>query len=156
MIFGNLKNLDQDRKALAGPLVTGLEYLKKTDFSKLPDGRYEIDGSRIFAIVQKYQTAAKDKCEAETHCKYIDIQYVYEGVELIGYGLTDTVHEISQDFSAEKDAIFYKSVHEERDLLLTPGRYAIFFPTDIHRPTCNFETEHQVKKIVLKVAIELL
>jgi biofilm protein TabA len=156
MIFGSLQNLDQDRKILAKPLVTGLEYLKKTDFSKLSNGRYEIDPSKIFAIVQEYQTEPREKCEAETHCKYIDIQYMHQGIELIGYGLTDSVHEIHQDLAAEKDAIFYQSFTHERDLVLTPGRYAIFFPTDIHRPTCNFETAHQVKKIVLKVALELL
>jgi biofilm protein TabA len=156
MFFGSLQNLDQDRKVLAQPLIIGLEYLKNTDFSKLPNGRYEIDGSRIFAIVQEYQTELREKCEAETHCQYIDIQYLHEGIEVIGYGLADLANEIKQDLSAEKDAIFYKSVKHERDLVLTPGRYAIFFPTDIHRPTCNFETENHVKKVVLKIAVDLL
>lgn len=41
MIFGSLQNLDQDRKALAKPLVKGLEYLKNTDFAKLENGRIE-------------------------------------------------------------------------------------------------------------------
>lgn len=156
MIFGNLQNLDQDRKALAKPLITGLEYLKKTDFAKLPNGRYELDGDRLFAIVQEYQTSPRERCKAETHCKYIDIQYIFEGVEVIGYGLTDAGNEIAEDLSAKKDAIFYKSVRNERDLVVSTGCYAIFFPTDIHRPSCNFETEHHVKKIVVKVAADLL
>jgi biofilm protein TabA len=156
MIFGNLQNLSQDRKTLAKPLVIGLEYLKSTDFAKLPLGRYEIDGDRIFAMVQEYQTSTRESRKAETHCKYIDIQYVYEGVETIGCGLTDMKNEIQEDLSVEKDAIFYSTVQNERDLVLTAGRYAIFFPSDIHRPCCNFENEHHVKKIVLKVAVDLL
>ncbi|HBE79823.1 MAG TPA: YhcH/YjgK/YiaL family protein, partial [Firmicutes bacterium] len=64
MIFGNLQNLDQDRKALAKPLITGLEYLKNTDFSKLALGRYEIDGEKIFAMVQEYETSPREKREA--------------------------------------------------------------------------------------------
>jgi YhcH/YjgK/YiaL family protein len=126
MIFGNLQNLDQDRKALAKPLVTGLEYLKNTDFAKLPNGRYEIQGDQIFAIVQEYQTSPSEKCKAETHCRYIDIQYVYKGVEAVVYGLTDTPNKIQQDLSAEKDAIFYESVNNERDFVLNAGRYALF------------------------------
>jgi biofilm protein TabA len=156
MIFGNLQNLDQDRKALAKPLITGLEYLKNTDFSKLPIGRYEIDGERIFAMVQEYPTSPREKREAETHCKYIDIQYLAQGVERVGYALADGKNPIKQDLTAEKDAVFYQSVRDEYDLVLGNGRYAIFFPSDIHRPGCNFETEHSVRKVVVKVATALL
>jgi biofilm protein TabA len=156
MFFGNLQNLDQDRKALAGPLVKGLEYLKNTDLDQLPVGRYEIDGDRIFALVQEYQTSPREKRKAETHRKYIDIQYVQHGMEVVGYSLTDAENIISEDLSAEKDAIFYGSVPGEKDLILSAGRYGIFFPTDIHRPGCNFKEEHPVKKIVLKVALALL
>lgn len=156
MIFGNLQNLAQDRKALAEPLVKGLEYLKKADIDKLPAGRYEIEGEKIYAMVQEYQTSPREKRKAETHRKYIDIQYVHQGVELVGYGLTDTKSVISEDLFAEKDAAFYGSVEGEEDLILCAGRYAIFFPTDIHRPCCNFEKEHSVKKVVIKVAVDLL
>lgn len=156
MIFGNLQNLAQDRRALAGPLVKGLEYLKNTDFEKLPVGRYEIDGEKIYAMVQEYQTSPREKRKAEAHRKYIDIQYVYQGVEVVGYSLTDTKSVISEDLLAEKDAVFYGTVEGERDLILSAGRFAIFFPTDIHRPGCNFEKEHSVKKVVIKVAADLL
>lgn len=155
MICGNLQNLAQDRKALAGPLVKGLEYLQKADFDKLAVGRYEIDGDRIFALVQEYQTSSRDTRKAETHRRYIDIQYVYRGVEVVGYSLTDTGSTISEDLYAQKDAAFYQSVQGEQDFVLSAGRYAIFFPTDIHRPGCNFETGHAVKKVVVKVAVEL-
>jgi uncharacterized protein, YhcH/YjgK/YiaL family len=160
MIFGSLQNLDQDRKALAKPLVKGLEYLKNTDFAKLENGRYDIDGDRIFAMLQEYDTSPKETRKAETHRKYIDIQYVFQGAETVGYGFTDGANEILEDLSAEKDAVFYSSVQNERDLVLSAGRYAIFFPTDIHRPCCDFEEnamrQHHVKKVVIKVAVDLL
>lgn len=156
MILGNLGNLAQDRKALAAPLVKALEYLKNTDFEKLPAGRYEVEGEGIYAMVQEYQTSPRDKKKAETHRKYIDIQYVAQGVEAVGYSLTDTSSAISEDLLAEKDAAFYGSVEGEKELILSAGRYAVFFPTDIHRPGCDFEKEHPVKKIVVKVAVDLL
>ncbi|HBF35707.1 MAG TPA: YhcH/YjgK/YiaL family protein [Firmicutes bacterium] len=156
MFFGNLENLAQDRKVLAGPLVKALEYLKNTEIGKLPVGRYEIEGTKIFALVQEYQTSPWEKKKAETHQKFIDVQYVYQGVEVAGYSLTDTKNVISENKLAEKDAAFYGSVEGEKDLILSAGRYAIFFPTDIHRPGCNFETEHSVKKVVIKVAVDLL
>ena len=156
MIFGNLQNLDQDRKVLALPLIKGLDYLKHTDFAKLADGRYAIDGDQIYAIVQEYQTSPAGSCQAETHRRYIDIQYMVDGVEAIGCGLTDGINEIARDLLAEQDAIFYKSVKNECELILTPGRYAIFFPSDIHRPRCIFGNSQTVKKVVVKVAADLL
>lgn len=156
MIFGHIQNWEHDRLFLPAPLVKGLEYLKNTDFSKLSDGRYEIEGSLIFAIVQKYQTTPKSQNEAETHQKYIDIQYLYRGEEIIGYGVATLENEILQDSLAEKDAILYKSVRDEMELIFTEGMYAVFFPSDIHRPCCSRGAGTQVKKVVIKVASELL
>lgn len=148
--------MEQDKKALAGALVKGLEYLKNTDFSKLPEGRYEIDRKNLLAIVQDYQTTPKAESEAESHREYIDIQFLANGSEVIGWGLTGAGSEVLHDLGAKQDTIIYKTIRNEIDLVLHPGMYAIFFPTDIHRPCCNFGAGGRVKKVVLKVAVELL
>ena len=55
MILDTLENADL-YKNLDANLTLGLEYLKKTDFSKLEMGKYEIKGNEVFAILQAYNT----------------------------------------------------------------------------------------------------
>jgi biofilm protein TabA len=156
MIFGSIQNLETDRKYLGKALVQGLEYLSKTDFSKVEPGRYEIEGAAIFALVQEYRTAPKGEKKPEAHRKYIDIQYIHQGAEIIGYVLENPANEISEDRLAEKDVLNFKTVQNEMDLILTQGMYAILFPQDIHRPGCHFGEGGNVKKVVLKISKDLL
>jgi biofilm protein TabA len=156
MIFGSIQNLESDRKYLGKALVRGLEYLAKTDFSKVEAGRYEIEGAAFFALVQEYRTAPKGEKKPEAHRKYVDIQYVFQGSEVIGFGLENPVNEISEDRLAEKDVLNYKSVQDEVDLILTPGMYTVLFPQDVHRPGCHYGEGGNVKKVVLKISKDLL
>jgi YhcH/YjgK/YiaL family protein len=47
-------------------------------------GVYEIESKSIFAIIQEYNTKEIKDCVLEGHVKYIDIQYIIQGVELMG------------------------------------------------------------------------
>jgi biofilm protein TabA len=156
MIFGSIRNLETDRKYLGKALVRGLEYLDKTDFSNLEAGRYEIDGSALFALVQEYRTAPKGEKKPEAHRRYVDIQYVHRGAETIGCGLANPANEVSEDRLEEKDVLNFKTIQNEMDLILTPGMYAILFPQDVHRPGCNYGEGGNVKKVVLKIHMDLL
>ena len=50
MIKGSLFN------EIGQNLQKGLDWLRKTDLENLADGKYLIDGERIFANVQSYET----------------------------------------------------------------------------------------------------
>jgi len=156
MIFGNIRNLESDRRYLGQPLVRGLEYLARTDFSTLAAGRYEIDGTAVFALVQEYRTAPKQEKKPEAHRKYVDIQYIAKGSEIIGYALDDPANEVSQDRLAEKDVLNYGTIRDEMDLILTEGMYAVLFPQDVHRPGCDYGSGGNVKKVDLKIRADLL
>lgn len=157
MILGHIKNLDVEKGAFSPTLVKGLAYLANTDFSTLVPGRYELDGDKMFALVQDNQTQPKAQRKAETHEKYIDVQYIAEGVEVMGYALNSPEHEIKENLLAEKDAIFYKTVKGEIDLVVFQGMYAVFFPHDVHRPGCMYGAEPSiVKKVVLKIAVSAM
>ena len=156
MIFGTIHNLEQDKKNLPQALVDGLEYLKKNDISRLTPGRYEIKGNELFALVQDNQTAPKSDRKAESHRKYVDIQYVHSGSEVIGYAIADPASEVMEDLLDQRDALFFKNIKDEADLILTPGTYAVFFPSDVHRPGCIYRTTALVRKVVVKVSVESL
>ncbi|MDU4960132.1 MAG: YhcH/YjgK/YiaL family protein [Sporomusaceae bacterium] len=155
MIFGQLCNLEKEKNAVGGVLRQGLEYLAKTDFKSMPVGRYEIDDN-MYALVQEYVTQPKADRKAERHEKYIDIQYVDQGEEAIGFALMAAENEVLEDKLAEKDAIFYKTVKDEVALVMPAGTYAIFFPADVHRPCCSSRQAETVRKVVMKIKVSAL
>ena len=59
-------------------------FLKNNDLNKIAKGKYPIDGDNVFASVTTDSTKNFDKTNWESHRKYIDLQYVIEGEELIG------------------------------------------------------------------------
>ncbi|MDR3588991.1 MAG: YhcH/YjgK/YiaL family protein [Negativicutes bacterium] len=151
MIVGHIDNLE---KELYPPLLMkGLRFLKETDFVKAPVGRNEIDGDKMFALVQEYQPDVRENRKAETHAKYIDIQYIVSGEEIMGYANLTGAAEVAEDRLADKDAIFYKNLGDETDIKAGPGMYAIFFPWDIHRPGCMTKPGVTVRKVVLKIKL---
>ena len=77
MIYDTLENREIYRKVHPG-VALGLDFLAKTDFSKLEDGRYELDGDRVFANLMSYETKPANELP-EAHREYIDIQFLVEG-----------------------------------------------------------------------------
>ena len=65
-------------------LKLAIEYLEKTDFTKIESGKYSILGDEIFALVNNYKTQPEEKCLLEAHKKYIDLQFMVSGSEQIG------------------------------------------------------------------------
>lgn len=156
MILGHIKNFGQEKDLLPAALRTGLEYLAKTDFAKMPPGKYEIADTDIYVSLSEYTSDRKENKKLEAHVKYIDIQYIISGAENIGYGDLETNLTVKEDKLAEKDAIFYQAVPNETELKLTAGMYAIFFPWDVHRPSCAAGDPATVRKAVVKVKMDLL
>lgn len=82
MIYDTLENIHLYDGIQPG-VVRGLRFLAETDFSKLADGRHEIDGDDVFANLMSYDSRAVNDTP-EAHRAYIDIQYLISGVELVG------------------------------------------------------------------------
>lgn len=152
MILGFIQHIDKEKTIYPAALQKGLEYIKNTDFSALPAGKYPIDGDKMFALVSEYMPEAKELRKAETHEKYIDIQYIVSGEEIMGVAPLSTTAEVLEDCLAERDAIFYKKFANEIDVQTCEGMYILFFPWDIHRPNCISRPGVKVRKVVLKIA----
>ena len=104
------------------------DFLKRKDLTKLEPGWYKL-GNGVKASVQHYITADWNDIQFETHEDFIDVQYVVEGVEHIGfctrYGL-----EVAIPYDKENDIAFYKEPKESGKVLLRAGDLAIFTPED--------------------------
>ena len=85
MIVGSLQEVTQQCNPSLY-MQKALEFLREIQDKVIPDGNVEIDGTNVYAIVQSYISkpdAATPKFEA--HLKYIDIQYMISGKELMGW-----------------------------------------------------------------------
>ncbi|MGD0283789.1 MAG: YhcH/YjgK/YiaL family protein [Dissulfurispiraceae bacterium] len=130
-------------------LHDGINFIKNFNENET-DGRHEIKGQEIFAIVQSYITESPANKKIESHKKYVDIQYILSGREVIGWvpvaGLSG-----STPYSEEKDVIFYQPADTITSIVMVPGTFSIFFPQDAHQPGCIFQKVEPVRKIVVKV-----
>ncbi len=126
-------------------------FLREADLCGLEKGRYEVDGTDLFAIIDEYVTKNETDTRLEAHCRYADIQYIISGEEQMGIVSLDKTTE-TVPYNEEKDICFLESEHESF-MSATPDRYFIFFPDDAHRPSLKAGENTPVKKVVMKVRI---
>lgn len=127
-----------------------LQYLKEKDFSGIKPGKYEIDGDNVFAIVAEYQTKDEREGKLEAHKKYIDVQFVAKGSELIGYAPLEN-QEVIDEYNEHNDITFFSG--EKSFTQLNEGMFAVFFPTDVHLPGIKVNEKSFVKKVVIKIRV---
>ena len=130
-------------------LSRGFEFLQTTKLEELVDGKHEIDGERLFAIVAHDQGRGREGAFFEAHRKYIDIQYVVSGNEVIGWQPLASCHSIKQEYDATTDLAFFFDRPQSWFEVL-PRSFAVFFPEDAHAPLAATGPVH---KVVLKVAV---
>ncbi len=125
------------------------EFLKKTDVNRL-EGRTDIDGDRVYAVVIKAEGTGHAGAQLETHKKYIDIQFGVAGLNEFGWKPARKCEKVTKPFEEADDYGFFG---EEPDVWIPvrPGQYAIFFPEDAHTPKGGTGALH---KILVKVAVE--
>jgi YhcH/YjgK/YiaL family protein len=133
-------------------LYDGMKFILEEFNENTPDGRYEIKGNDVYAVVQSYSTEAPENRKLESHKKYIDIQYIVSGRELMGW-LPISELEIMTPYSEDKDVVFYHQKEGMSQFVLMPGIFAVFYPDDAHMPCCFVDKPEQVRKIVVKVRV---
>jgi YhcH/YjgK/YiaL family protein len=126
------------------------EYIRTTDLKNLPAGKYPIDGENIFALVSEYQTKSESEGKLEAHKKYIDVQYVISGEELMGYVPVGN-QQILEPYKEDNDIVFFTG--DKSFTKVSAGMFAIFFPEDVHMPGIASGKSSTVKKLVIKVRI---
>lgn len=123
-------------------------FLDQPGLKDLPSGKYEIAGSRVFAIVDRTQGRKISDGQLEGHRKYLDIQFVISGDESMGWRSSAGLPS-AMAYDAKRDLEFFEG-EPESVLRVPPGSFAIFLPTDAHLPLIG---EGPIHKVVVKVAI---
>ena len=85
----------------------------------------------------------------EFHRRYIDIQFVVAGIDLIGWLPTPSCQRVSTPYDEAKDVGFFYD-RPATWLSVAAGQFALFFPEDAHAPLAG---QGAVHKAVVKVAV---
>ncbi len=123
-------------------------FLDQPGLADLPDGKYEIFGDRVYAIIAHENGRCVSDGELEGHRKYIDIQYVISGGESMGWSPREGLVN-STEYDAEKDLEFFEG-EPESIVRVPPGSFIVFLPTDAHLPLIG---DGPIHKVVVKVAV---
>ena len=119
-------------------------------------GEHLLRGRQAFARIFSYETKPRAAAVLETHDRYIDVQMVLAGRErLEWFPRRDLRPEKAYD--AATDATFYvKPAEPAGSILLSPGLTVALFPEDGHLTQAQVAGPEVVKKVVVKVALELI
>jgi biofilm protein TabA len=147
MILDSLENAGKYISLNPG-FKKAFDFLIHSDLSSL-EGRIEIDGDRVYAMVIKADGQGHAGAQLEIHKKYIDIQFGVGGINEFGWKPSRECTTITKPFDETDDYGFFG---EEPDVWIKvrPGQYAIFFPGDGHTPKGGVGPLH---KVLIKVAV---
>ncbi|HET6882378.1 MAG TPA: YhcH/YjgK/YiaL family protein [Pirellulales bacterium] len=116
----------------------------------LPAGKREVDGDRLYVLLNRDPGRGRDGAKLESHRRYIDIQLTLAGDEEIGWLPAGDCGAASEPYVPDRDIAFYSS-RPETWLALPRGTFAVFFPEDAHAPLAG---QGELVKAVAKVAVE--
>lgn len=152
MISDSLKNSEL-YFSVNGRFEKAFDFIKAAVADNMPVGKYEIDGDDLYASVQAYDSKLAANAKFEGHNRYIDIQYIVSGEEVMKVADISKMTP-STAYNDGKDCTFYEDTDIASVLTLQQGEYAVFFPHDIHMPgIAPNETPVPVRKIVVKVKV---
>lgn len=153
-IFGKLEEI---KKQIENKnFQFAFNYLKTIDedFFKIKEDEVikEMITDDIFVLKQAYKTKDREDCFFESHKKYIDIQYIVKGSEVMDVSNLEEL-EIIEEYDENRDFIKYSSKNSFSSLLIKEKELAIFYPSDAHQPCIKNIENELVYKAVIKLPI---
>ena len=148
MILGVLDNADR-YAALSPHLATAFAFLRRPDLAALAEGRHEVDGDNVYAVVAKGKGRKTKDALIETHDRYLDLVCVIKGTDNIGWKTRHDLGPAVESSDPRNDVEFYENAPTHWSAV-EPGMIAIYFPEDAHMPMIS---DGEVHKIIMKVAV---
>lgn len=147
----------RDESAKGLDMVRGLsteayDFIVSFSPSLMKDGRYEL-GNGAYAQVMSYITKPTALTVYEAHRKYIDIQHMVFGAELLArQDISQLADCGTTGYDEENDVILFDYGGGDVELLKA-GETIIFYPGDAHRGAMVFDYPRVVRKIVIKIPV---
>ena len=146
MIFGNIKTF-KSCGMVSADLEKYIELLK-TITPDIKDGRYELSDGAYYNVCTVAKQGDPAEKVFESHKKFIDIQFVFEGSEQMEYADLQTLP-VTQPYAEDGDCALEKG--EGVLLTVNTGDFVVFCPEDAHKPGCGNGTS---RKVIVKVPVK--
>lgn len=105
-----------------------------------------------FVLEQSYITKNKKDCFFESHKKYIDIQYMFKGDEIMEVENVDNLS-VTTAYNEDLDYAKYAQTNNSSTLIIKENELAIFYPQDAHMPCIKIDENKKIIKAVFKIAV---
>ena len=127
-------------------LKSAFDFLKSLEMGQI-DGKYELDGERLYVTIATLQPSPLEGRDLEAHRNYIDLHYILEGEELVEYADIQYL-ERKTNYDKEKDVCFLSGAGSI--LHCRPGDFYIVYPQDAHKP-CGAVGSKPLRKAIVKI-----
>lgn len=105
-------------------------------------------GNRI--LVQDITLKPTEGALFEAHRDYLDVQYIVEGEETVGWAPLDNVTP-TVEFNTEKDIGRYTG--QAQFIRIPAGTCYVAYPEDAHMPGVTLDKERPARKLVFKLKL---
>ncbi len=149
MIIDKLENADK-YYSLNPYFESAFKFLEKLEAQEIPfvEGNHELVERDLFAINALVE--GNNNITLEAHQQYIDIQYIFSGIDTFGWQSLNECHQLTSPYDFEKDICFYSDASIV-NFTLKEKCFVIFFPEDAHAPLGG---NQKMKKTVMKVRVD--
>lgn len=148
MITDTMTNLINYR-SISDNINTVIDWLQKNDLKSLPEGKISIDGDKVFVNIISADLRPPEDAAFEFHRIYADLQIDIDGNEYWDWSPADTS---SIDYNSSDD-VGFATVEAQASGILTSDRFVLFFPGELHKPSCRTDSCSHLRKAVFKIKI---
>lgn len=130
------------------------QFISNHYLGKMDVGEYELCRN-IRVNVEVYTTKLRSEAVFETHKKFVDIQFIIEGQEIITLSDAENMTFEITPYSDSKDVAFYANNLSGIDYVVREGEWLAIEPGQAHMPCICVNGRSIVKKAVFKVPVEI-
>lgn len=147
----SFNNDNRSHISLEEKCFDAVNYLLKLKDDDLTLGKHVINDDFFYNVIEYNTTDDVDKLY-ESHRKYVDIQFLLEGEEIMQVVDIDRLSE-TVPYDSIKDCSFYKPPVNPTSTVLRPNSILILYPKDGHRTMAFNGNKCKVLKVVGKVIV---
>lgn len=129
------------------------EFITQMDFSGLSAGRYDVEGDRIYALIQEKNSQRLCDAPFENHQRHADLQMTLSGDEWVGYCPVERLTLLG-DYNAQTDVQLYTGTGSLQRSY--NDSFALFFPEDGHQPYVTMTEPAPLRKLVMRIRLDTL
>lgn len=133
---------------------SGYDFVNNALQNGVENGKYPLEDG-AYAVVSEYESKPVDAAKFEAHKRFIDVQLILAGREIIGVMPTEKMRlgTCIAEYNPEKDVENYRECGEYEAHVLEAGDFLILYPEDGHMPGVQADGPCAMKKIVLKIPV---